>query len=104
MRVLRPLKRAKSTVGVPLMRLTVLPEAVVAVMLSSVTLKEVTLGKGASVPTTKADALAAVAPGALMVPEAQPESIAEVARRREVMESASGKRFGKASLEVMQDE
>ena len=49
--VCRPLKRAKSTVGEPLVNCTVLPFWSVAEMLTC-TLNEMTLAIGASVPTT----------------------------------------------------
>ena len=66
-----PLKRAKSTVGVPLTRETVCPMELVALMLSITTAKEVTLATGgASVPTTND---APVVPVAVAVdPEPQP--------------------------------
>jgi hypothetical protein len=71
-----------------------------------VTLKAVTLGNGASVPTMKAPAVSALAVElGLMMPEAQPEtSAAEVARRRVAMESPSALRFRKALPNVLQDE
>jgi hypothetical protein len=56
-RVWRPLKRAKSTVGEPLRRGTLVPEVVTASMLWISTEKDVTLGRGASVPMMKAGAV-----------------------------------------------
>jgi hypothetical protein len=54
-----PLKRAKSTVGVPLSNGTLLPLASMASTLSTCTAKEVTLDIGASVPTTNAGPVSA---------------------------------------------
>jgi hypothetical protein len=58
-RVWRPLKRAKSTVGEPLRSGTLVPEEVTASMLWISTEKEVTLGRGASVPMMKTGAVTA---------------------------------------------
>ena len=52
--VCRPLKRAKSTVGVPLTSETLVPAEVRALTLISWTLNEMTPAAGASVPMTKA--------------------------------------------------
>jgi hypothetical protein len=57
-RVCNPLKRAKSTVGVPLSNATPVPLQsvdVYALIAESCTLNEVTAAIGASVPTTKED-------------------------------------------------
>src|ERR1039458_2631228 len=50
--VCSPLKRAKSTVGVPLISETLCPLELMASMLLICTANELTLAKGASVPTT----------------------------------------------------
>ena len=52
--VCRPLKRAKSTVGVPEIRLAVAPPLLVSVTLLTTTGNETTDANGASVPTKKA--------------------------------------------------
>src|SRR5271166_3050000 len=85
-RVCRPLKRAKSTVGVPLMRETLSPLEAMALMLINWTEKEVTLAMGASVPTTKAGPVTlpvAVVPSMeLPQPAASSEAVARERRYR----------------------
>src|SRR5581483_9299350 len=81
-RVCRPLKRAKSTVGEPLMRGTELLLASMALMACSVALNETTLASGASVPMTKAEP--EVVPGLeTELPDCMPQPASrKTARRR----------------------
>ena len=80
--VCRPLKRAKSTVGVPLISETVSPLASMALTLVNCTAKEVTEDMGASVPMTKD---APVGPVAVLAVEPEPQPAAKseaIARER----------------------
>jgi hypothetical protein len=75
--VLRPLKRAKSTVCAPFRIETGVEEPLERVMLCTLTAKETTLGRGASVPSTYTDPVCAgvelpLPLGALPLPELQP--------------------------------
>jgi hypothetical protein len=73
------LKRAKSTVCAPFRIETGVEEPLERVMLCTLTAKETTLGRGASVPSTYTDPVCAgvdvelpLPPGALPLPELQP--------------------------------
>src|SRR5580658_3739934 len=77
--VLSPLKRAKSTVCAPFRIETGVEEPSERVMLCTLTAKETTFGRGASVPSTYTEPVCAgvdvelpLPPGALRLPELQP--------------------------------
>src|SRR5581483_3583888 len=81
--VCRPLKRAKSTVGVPLSNGTLVPPEVMALTLSSCTENEVTAATGASVPTTKAGPVAAsevTLPGVMLLVHPATDNTATVSK------------------------
>jgi hypothetical protein len=91
-KVCKPLKRAKSTVGVPLSNDTLLPLESVALMLSTGTVNETTLAIGASVPTTNDGpvCVAAVIGKVPFIPLVQPATTSAAAVRHT---SAIGKDF-----------
>src|SRR5579871_5617831 len=90
--VCSPLKRAKSTVGEPLVNCTVLPLESLAEMLIC-TLKEMTLAIGASVPTTKDEPVTVCV---LLVGVEEVELLPQPVARRVATVNAT--RDGRASL------